>query len=495
MKLKNIITITLPTILLLVFAFVIGTGFMKRTDVALYDYSVSEDGTQLTFHAHVVTSMGYIRGYKDTGGGVRPHYLTFYSAFGGFNSKLGAKTEFVLELGENDTEIYFNRAGGGYELVLQKDEESGEWTKPDKSDSTEESSDEGKSDSTDMMMPDEEFLVSVHQKAVEMLNEMSLEEKVGQMFIARCPETDAAKKAAEYHLGGYILFGRDFSEKTKAEIIQNIQSYQDAVEIPLFIGVDEEGGIVNRISTNPNLRAVPFRSPQELYEEGGFDLVRSDTEEKCELLHSLEINLNFAPVCDVSQNPDDFIYSRSFGKDANQTAAYVQTVVETMNEQNMGSVLKHFPGYGDNADTHTGVSYDQRPYETFLNSDFLPFQTGIDSGASMVLVSHNVVSCMDEQSPASLSAKVHDILREDLRFSGIIITDDLIMEGVREFAGDTEIAVRAVQAGNDMLCCTDFETQVPAVIEAVEQGKITEDRIDESVLRILEMKISLGMIS
>ena len=335
---------------------------------------------------------------------------------------------------------------------------------------------------------------SAVQKAQELLNEMTLEEKTGQMFLARCPETDGAQKAAEYHLGGYILFGRDFSGKTEKEIIRTIQSYQNAAKIPLFIAADEEGGTVNRISTNPNLRSEPFLSSQELHKKGGFELIQSDTREKCELLRSLGVNLNFAPVCDVSQDPNDFIYKRSFGQDAEQTSAYVQSVVQTMSEEGVGSVLKHFPGYGNNEDTHTGIAYDHRPCETFLDSDFLPFQAGIHAGADMVLVSHNIVSCMDAQAPASLSLEVHKILREELGFTGVIITDDLAMNGVRDFAGDTEAAVLAVQAGNDLLCCTDFEVQIPAVLQAVEEGKITEEQINESVLRILELKISLGIL-
>ena len=335
----------------------------------------------------------------------------------------------------------------------------------------------------------------VEQKAEELLAGMTLEEKVGQMFIARCPETKAASKVTQYHLGGYILFARDFTGKTKEEVTTSIQSYQNAAEIPLLIGVDEEGGTVNRVSKNENLRQTPFASPQELYAQGGWDLIRSDTQEKCQLLQSLGINLNFAPVCDVSQDPQDFIYARSFGQDAKQTAVYVETVVGTMSEEHMGSVLKHFPGYGNNSDTHTGIAYDERPYETFENSDFLPFQAGIDAGADMVLVAHNVVSSMDDQVPASISLPVHNILRNELGFDGVIITDDLVMEGVRQFAGDAEIAVRAVQAGNDMLCCTDFEVQVPAVVKAVENGEITEERLNKSVLRILKMKIKLGIIA
>ena len=200
------------------------------------------------------------------------------------------------------------------------------------------------------------------------------------MFIARCPEVNAAADVSQYHVGGYILFGRDFQNKSYDEVVSTIQSYQDQAMIPLLIGVDEEGGTVNRVSINPNLRAVPFWSPQKMYPYGGFDLIISDTKEKDALLHNLGINLNFAPVCDVSIDPNDFIYARSFGSDATMTSQFVSTVVSTMHEDQMGSVLKHFPGYGNNVDTHTGIAYDQRPYATFVNSDFLPFKAGIEAG-------------------------------------------------------------------------------------------------------------------
>lgn len=130
MKNKKILLISvIAVIVILTASYFIGTGFIERTDVILTDYSVSEDGTQITLNASVSSSMGYIRGFKNNGGGVKSHYLTFYSTFGGLNSKLGAKNEFVLEVNEDDSEIYFNRAGGGYELVLQKNTETGEWEK------------------------------------------------------------------------------------------------------------------------------------------------------------------------------------------------------------------------------------------------------------------------------------------------------------------------------------------------------------------------------
>lgn len=335
---------------------------------------------------------------------------------------------------------------------------------------------------------------SEDKELLDIINNMSLEEKVGQMFIVRCPADGAVDAVKQYMPGGYILFGRDFSGKAYDEVVNNIESYQQASDIPMFIGVDEEGGIVNRISTNTSFRSKPFEAPSVLYEKGGFELIRNDTKEKCELLKSIGINVNFAPVCDVSENPEDFIYKRSFGKDAALTAEYVKNVVMVMKSEGVISVLKHFPGYGNNEDTHTGVAYDKRPYSSFTESDFLPFKAGIDAGADIVLVSHNIVECMDGDSPASLSPKVHEILRNELSFSGVIITDDLVMDGIRKYTGESQAAVMAVLAGNDLLCCTDYETQIPAVIEAVINGEISVDRIDESVMRILKLKKSAGLL-
>ena len=326
------------------------------------------------------------------------------------------------------------------------------------------------------------------------VNNLPLEAQVAQMFFARCPEVDAAALAGEYSIGGYILFGRDFEGQTPDSVTATIQSYQDAAETPMLIGVDEEGGTVVRISSNPNFRAVPFHSPQSLYNEGGFDLITSDTKEKDELLASIGVNVNFAPVCDVSTDPNDFINARAFGKDASQTSEYVRTVVEQMLSDNTGMVLKHFPGYGSNVDTHTGIAIDERPIETFRESDFLPFEAGIDAGAQAVLVSHNIVQCMDGALPASLSPAVHDILRDELGFDGVIMTDDLIMEAITDYTGGENAAVLAVQAGNDMLVSSDFVTQYNAVLTAVQDGTISEDRIRESAIRVIRWKMDLGLM-
>lgn len=322
---------------------------------------------------------------------------------------------------------------------------------------------------------------------------MTLEEKVGQMFIARCPSVDAAIYAQKYNLGGYILFGQDFKNSDPDTFRGTVKSYQESVKIPMFIAVDEEGGIVTRASRYPRFRSSPFPSPQKLFKEGGIESVREDAREKSEFLLDLGINLNFAPICDISQSPNDFMYERSIALDAVGTSEYVKTVVEEMKKAPIGSVLKHFPGYGNNSDTHTGTSIDKRPMEDFETSDFLPFKAGIDVGAGIVLVSHNVVECMDKDMPASLSPKVISILRESLGFQGLIITDDLVMDAIGLYTDKESAAVQAVIAGNDLLCCTDFTEQIPAVIKAVKDGTISKERIDESVKRILEYKIELGI--
>ena len=165
-----------------------------------------------------------------------------------------------------------------------------------------------------------------------------------------------------------------------------------------------------------------------------------------------------------------------------------------MNNDDMVSVMKHFPGYGDNADTHIGVAVDERPYEVFESSDFLPFISGIKAGGPCILVSHNIVKSMDSDKPASLSKNVHDILRNELKFSGIIMTDDLSMDAVKEYAEGGEAAVYAILAGNDIIVSSDFIQQRDEVLSAVKQGKISEEIINKAVKRILAWKYMYKII-
>ena len=329
-----------------------------------------------------------------------------------------------------------------------------------------------------------------------LLSAMTTEEKVGQLFFVRCPADSAVEDVTAYHLGGYILFGRDTKDKTANDLIQTIQSYQDAADIPLLIGVDEEGGTVVRVSANPHLRSKKFPSPQSVYNAGGYDAMTADAREKDLLLSALGFNVNLAPVADVSTDPTDFIYSRTLGQDAAATAEFVARTVSRMAADGVGSVLKHFPGYGNNIDTHTGIAVDSRPMETFTESDFLPFSAGMAAGegTTAVLVSHNIVECMDPDLPASLSPAVHEVLRGKLGFDGVVMTDDLSMDAVAAYAGDGSVAVMALQAGNDLVLTTDYRAQIPKVLEAVENGTLSMDRIDKSCRRVLTWKQNLGLL-
>lgn len=334
-------------------------------------------------------------------------------------------------------------------------------------------------------LPDEE----IEQR----LAGMSLEEKVGQMFFARFPGADsAAYYAQEYQLGGYVLFAVDFEGYSKEQVIQHIDDCQAVSQTPMLMGVDEEGGTVTRVSDY--FRYEPFQSPRNVYAEGGWSGIVSDTQEKCELLKELHLNVNLAPVCDLAGDPGDFMYNRSFGDDPEETANFVGWTLSVMQEQGVGAALKHFPGYGNNVDTHTGIAIDDRDASVFYERDFKPFEKGIEMGGCSVLVSHNIVNCFDSEYPASLSPEVHRILREELGFDGVIMTDDLAMGAILDYCGEVNSAVLAVEAGNDLLISTEFESQYAAIMEAVQSGRISEERIDESVRRILIFKKQIGIL-
>ena len=343
-------------------------------------------------------------------------------------------------------------------------------------------------ETTDATKPPETDIVD------KLLSEMTLEEKVGQMFYSSVPVGAGEDWITKYHMGGYVLFGNDFDDKSADDVRAMIQGYQMKSKVPLLIGVDEEGGTVLRVSYHEQLRESGFDSPKNFYQNGGWDAIDATETEKAELLTSLGINVNNAPVCDITSNPDSFIYDRSFSGDPDEVSTFVKKVVDICKDKKLGTVLKHFPGYGDNTDTHEDMSYDARSLDEFRASDFIPFTEGINEGADCVMVAHNIMADVDEEYPASLSAKVHDILRNELNFDGVIMTDDIAMQAIAKYAGDEASAVTAVKAGNDMICCSEAETQYPAVVQAVQNGEISEEQINASVKRILTWKKNLGLI-
>ena len=326
-----------------------------------------------------------------------------------------------------------------------------------------------------------------------LMRQMTLEEKVGQLFIVAATD-DMSQAIKDYRLGGIVLFDRDFEDQTPASFVETLSLYQSQSTIPLFVAVDEEGGTVCRASAHKAFRSERFPSPQNVYATGGIEQLVQAELEKSEFLIRLGINVNFAPVCDITTDENAFMYKRSLGLDAQTTASCITSIVETMNASRIGSVLKHFPGYGNNTDTHIAAAVDDRTLEQLENCDLVPFQAGVNAGCGAIMVSHTIINALDPASPASLSLPVHQYLRDKMQFDGVIITDDLQMDAISAHYSDDEAAVQALLAGNDLLCTWSYETQYDAVLKAVQDGRISLQRIEDSVLRVLHWKQQLGLV-
>ena len=329
-----------------------------------------------------------------------------------------------------------------------------------------------------------------YQMAYNKLKTMSQDEKIGQIFLVRVPSENQISDLQKYYFGGYLLFERDFKDKTKEDVIDMINEYQESANIPLLIATDEEGGDVSRLSSNKNIVQEPFKSPSQLYQSGGMDTIREDTIYKSEVLKSLGINVNLAPVVDVATDPDSYMYERTIKESTSVTSQYAKTVIESSKNTGVSYTLKHFPGYGNNADTHTSSTTDNRTYSAIMENDIPPFKAGIKAGAEAVLVSHNTVPALDKDNPASLSATVHNVLRNELSFTGIIITDDLDMGAIT----DGNAVIKAILAGNDLIIVTDYESAISKVKDALENGDIGESLIDKMAFRVLAWKYYKGLM-
>lgn len=331
--------------------------------------------------------------------------------------------------------------------------------------------------------------------APAMAKAMTTEEKVGQLFLVQHPIYTPIEELQAYHLGGFLFFGYDFANDTIDSMSAKIAAYQNAADIPMLMAVDEEGGDVVRVSCHKQYRSAPFPSLRKLYDQGGIDAVLTTEAEKCELLASVGINLNMSPVCDITNKWGTFMRNRSLGQDADTTAEVISQIITLMNDRGMGSALKHFPGYGDNTDTHTGIATDSRTLDELEQKDLIPFRAGLDAGCGAVLMSHTVVTCLDSEYPVSLSPAAHAYLRTEMGFDGVIITDDLAMDAVTDKYSVGEAAVLAVLAGNDILCTSEYIEQYEAVLAAAQSGRIPDVLLTEAVTRVLQWKMDLGLIS
>ncbi|OUP78603.1 hypothetical protein B5F09_02185 [Erysipelatoclostridium sp. An173] len=316
---------------------------------------------------------------------------------------------------------------------------------------------------------------------------MTIEDKAGQLLLV----LDSKNLLTDQTMSGCVLFEDDFANKSRNEVIENIERYQSNAKYPMIIAVDEEGGSVVRVSKY--LRDNRFRLPQDVYKSGGMDSIISDATEKSEYLKEFGINVNLAPVADVATNEDDYIYRRSFGVDADATSNYVRNVVMAMSNIKMGSVLKHFPGYGS-APGSGGTYHDSRDFNSLKNNDLLPFKAGIEAGANSILVTNNIIDSVDNQNPATLSKDIHDLLREDLKYNGVIMTDDVTDLNNNEFGNDSEIVIKAIKAGNDLIMTSRPQIYFESLIAAINNDELCLNELDLSVLRVIAWKDSLDII-
>jgi beta-N-acetylhexosaminidase len=340
------------------------------------------------------------------------------------------------------------------------------------------------------------------------LESMSLEEKIWQMFFVT-PEDitdfdvviqagDATKQAIEkYPVGGIVYFAQNIESREQiSEMIANTQSYS---KIPLFISVDEEGGRVARLGNAGIIATQPPMAQIGTMGEDGIEEARKIGEFFGTELSELGFNMDFAPVADVItvENNED-IGDRSFGNDPELVAKMVVAEIEGMQEQNLCAVLKHFPSNGSTeTNTHESTGVCTRTLDEMRQCEFIPFKAGIDAGVDVVMVAHMAaVNIVGNETPSTLSSIIiQDYLRGELGFDKLVISDALNMGAIANVYTPEDAAVEAVKAGVDLLLMSpDPQAAEQAILEKVQSGEISESRIDESVLRILQVKEERGIL-
>ncbi len=326
------------------------------------------------------------------------------------------------------------------------------------------------------------------QRAQEILDELTLEEKVAQMMIVYPSDWQS-----EWTVGGLVYSESDIP--SREAVIESINDYQSKASIPLFICADEEGGAVRRTR---NISDIPQIESMLSYKDDGVQKAHDNAFTIASYMKELGFNLDLAPVADVHTNPNDtVINTRAYSDDFSQAAELIPYAVKGFHDGGIACCLKHFPGHGSaGADTHYGPADVSKTKEELMSEDLLPFISGIEAGADMVMVAHLTMTEIDKDRAASLSANViTGLLRKDLGYDGVVITDGLGMVAVSGNYSADEIAVMAVQAGNDILLGPEnVSAAITAISNAVRDGTIEGSRIDESVLRILELKLEREII-
>ena len=337
----------------------------------------------------------------------------------------------------------------------------------------------------------------------ETLAGMTLHEKVCQMMFVTPEELtgedgvtvagDATRQALEnYPVGGIVYFAKNLESQDQVkEVIDNSQKYSS---IGLFVATDEEGGVVNRLMDTVG---TTYIGSMYYYKDDGDETAYENAYTIANDMSALGFNLDFAPVADVWSNPDNTVIGeRAYSDDYAQAAELVGNAVKGFNDGGVMCTLKHFPGHGDTAeDSHYSSAYVHRTKEEIMADEMQPFRSGIEAGAEFVMVGHLIVPDIDEV-PATLSYKIATgILRDELKFEGVAITDSFEMESIADNYSVDDAVVMSVKAGMDMILQPkDMASAVNSIEQAVADGELSEDRIDESVRRILTLKESRGLL-
>lgn len=329
-----------------------------------------------------------------------------------------------------------------------------------------------------------------------LISEMTLEQKVAQLFVVRTEAVDTLVMEMP-SVGGFCIFAHNFNGPTQLDSLISVLKKGDIRgENPLtpMICIDEEGGRVARIGGNPafdvhrypNMKTLGLKGEDATYEAG------------CSIgryLHDYCIDVDFAPVADVDTNPENpVIGSRAFSSDPVEAGKLMVGFLRGLSESGVVGCLKHFPGHGDTStDSHHEMATSLKSWDEMLGCEIIPFKAGIAAGASMVMIGHiSAPNVTGDDLPATLSRiMVTDKLRGELGFEGVIITDSMAMQAVSKRFSPGEAAVRALEAGADILLMpADLAKSYTAVLDAVRSGRLSQPTLEDSLRRILSLKIS-----
>ncbi len=335
--------------------------------------------------------------------------------------------------------------------------------------------------------------LTIDEKVDKIVESMSQTEKLGQMVMIGIQGTkvddDSLYMLHQFHMGGVILFDRNMKSPEQVKQLTSDLQAQSNEKVPLFIGIDEEGGDVVRMAE----KLTPPPSQKEIGATGDIEQAKTWAIKTAKSLKEMGINVNFAPVADVGSND-----KRSYSTDTNTVIDFVRAATKGYQQENIIYSLKHFPGIGKGkVDSHIDSSSIDVVKEVLMTEDILPFKTIIDENEPndyFILVSHLKYPALDEEYPASLSSKIMiDLLRNKLGYKGIIITDDMEMGAVANHNDFRSIGVKAIKAGADIvLVCHEYQHQQEVylgLLDAVNSGEISQERIDESVKRIIKVKL------